>query len=439
MYALGRAVRNRAYWRTLPQRLGILPASFKQTGSGAIWLHAVSVGEVLTSIELLARLRAEFPASPLFVSTTTLAGRAIADQKLAALADGVFYAPADFAFAVRRALRTLRPAVVIVAETEIWPNLYREVKRSGAGLLLVNARMSDRAAPSYTRRPWFFRHVLQWPDLILTQSDADRDRYLAAGAPPDRVRIGGNLKYDFQPSPLAPALDAFLDRLGAAQIWIAASTMPPDEDDSVIDAFLRLKDRYPRLLLILAPRKPERFDDAAGRLDRAGAPYIRRSRLDAGASLALPGVLLLDSIGDLGALFQRASAVFMGGSLVAWGGHNLLEPGIFGKPCLVGPYMQNFREMAAAFREAGALLEVSTSAELADAVARLFDDPKLAARIGARARECTEARRGATAAAVREVRRLFDLSVPRYVPSLPALLALWPIERLWFLAGAVHR
>ncbi len=317
-------------------------------------------------MELLRRLRAELPSAPLFVSTTTLAGRALADQKLAGLADGVFYAPIDFCFAVRRVLRTLRPAVVVVAETEIWPNLYREAKRAGCGLAVVNGRISDRAEPKYLRFKWFFGAVLRWPDRILAQSEGNRQRYLALGAPPERVSDGGNLKYDFRPSQagIPECLREFVARTAPLEIWIAASTMPPaeagdvDEDDAVIEAFRALCLNHPRLLLILAPRKPERFDAAAARLEAAGISYVRRSLLDdEPPPVALPGVLLLDSMGELSSLFALDSVVFMGGSLARRGGHNVLEAAFYSRAVVVGPHMENFAEIAAEFQAGERLAE----------------------------------------------------------------------------------
>src|SRR5207302_2228653 len=176
LYFLGRSWRNPAYFSTFRERLGILPRSFSQTGPGAIWLHAVSVGEVLSTVELLKKLRVEIPSAPLLVSVTTLAGRAVADEKLRSLVDGVFYAPLDFVFVIRRVLRRLRPRVLVVAETEIWPNLFREVKRAGCGLIVVNGRISDEAAPRYRKWRWFFRHALQWPDGSVGQSAGMRGR-----------------------------------------------------------------------------------------------------------------------------------------------------------------------------------------------------------------------------------------------------------------------
>ncbi len=183
VYLLYRSVRNPAYFKSLPQRFGFLSRSYRQTVPGAIWLHAVSVGEVLSVEPLMRRLRAEFPRSPLFLSAGTLAGHALARERLADLAQHIFYAPIDLVFAIRRVLRTLRPLLVIVLETEIWPNLFREVKRIDCGLVMVNGRISDRTERRYRRFRWFFSEVLRWPDAVLVQNDLMHERYLAIGAP----------------------------------------------------------------------------------------------------------------------------------------------------------------------------------------------------------------------------------------------------------------
>jgi 3-deoxy-D-manno-octulosonic-acid transferase len=288
IYFLVRSLRTKGYGATMPERFGSLPPSFQQTGSASIWLHAVSVGEVLASVELIRQLRVELPGSPVFVSVSTLAGRTMADQKLKDLVHGIFYAPLEYVWIVRRVLRRIRPAVVVVLETEIWPNLFRESKRAGSGLVIVNARISDRAESRYARLRWFFRHVLLWPDTILAQSGPMRDRYVGAGAPAATVTVSGNLKYDVAPVPPSPAVAAFLKRIGPARVWIAASTMPPDEEQTVIEAFRQVSQTVPGLLLLLAPRKPERFDETAGLLRDAGIPFVRRSSLGADARLELP-------------------------------------------------------------------------------------------------------------------------------------------------------
>ena len=424
---------------SLAQRLGLLPHSLRQTGPGAIWLHAISVGEVLGSLEFVQALRRQLPNTRIFLSTGTLAGREAADQKLAGLVDGIFYAPVDYVFAVRKVLRALRPSVVVVMETEIWPNLFRETRRTGASLAMVNGRISDRAFPRYRRFAWFFSGVLPAADLILAQDDSARERFLALGAPADRTSTGGNFKYDFAPRTAAPGSPvlALLDRAPTAKVWIAASTMPPaaagdpDEDDAVIAAFRDLAERHADLLLLLAPRKPERFDEAARKLEAAGVQFVRRSRMTGEERVRLPGVVLLDSIGELSGLFARAEAVFMGGTLAQRGGHNPLEPALFAKAVIAGPHMENFQEIADQFYAAGAGVRIADAAELAPAVERLLRDPETAAAIGRRALACAEQRRGASSRAAAAVRELYAARIPRYCPAMPWYAMAWAMARGW--------
>ncbi len=444
-YFLFRSVRDSAYFTSLSQRLGFLPASFRQTVPGAIWLHAVSVGEVIAVMELARRLRQEFPRAPLFLSVGTLAGHATARDKLAGTVNGVFYAPMDQVFAVRRVLRALQPALVVILETEIWPNLFREAKRAGCGLLIINGRISDRTEARYRRLRWFFQEVLRWPDTVLAQSESMRQRYLAMGASAERVKIGGNLKYDFLPreADAASPVRRLIDSLRPAEVWIAASTMPPastgdvDEDDAVIAAFRELAPKHPRLLLILVPRKPERFDSAAAKLAAAGISFVRRSNLD--APLELPGALLLDSIGELSGLFPLADVVFMGGTLAARGGHNILEPAFFSRPVICGPHMENFRQIAEEFREREAYVEIASASELAGAVDQLLTDRARAAEIGRRALACAESNRGATERAMAVIRETAQSACPQVRPTLPALVFLWPLARIWSSAAGWNR
>jgi len=397
------------------------------------------VGEVLGCLEFLRRLRVELPHTQVFVSTGTLAGHATAAAKLTGLADGVFYAPVDTVWSVRRVLRAIRPSVVVVAETEIWPNLFREVKRTGAGLAIVNGRISDHAFPGSLRLAWFYAAVLPAADAVLAQNEVMRDRFLALGAPPDRTRAAGNFKYDFQARPASPESPAMrlIERLKPGKIWVAASTMPPavaadpDEDDVVIAAFQHLAARHAGLLLLLAPRKPERFDLAAAKLEAAGVPCLRRSRLSGGDALSLPGVLLLDTIGELSGLFAVADVVFMGGTLASRGGHNPLEPALFAKPVVAGPHMENFEEIAAGFYAAGAAVRIPGAAELAGALDDLLRDPAAAAAIGRRALACAEARRGASARAAAVVRELYTAHLPRYRPAMPWYALAWVLARVW--------
>ena len=397
---------------------------------------------MLSLVELLRRLRAENPAVPLFVSTATLAGRATAEQKLAGLADGVFFAPLDYRSPVRRVLRCLRPSLVVVLETEIWPNLYRESKRAGASLVVVNGRISDRALPRYRRWSWFFRYVLCWPDTIFVQTEEDARRYVIAGAPADRVRVGGNMKYDFTPPEvgIAPEIACFLNSLRPAKIWIAASTTAPaaprdvDEDDAVIAAFREIAASERGLLLIIAPRKPERFDVVAEKLERAGVRHTKRSAI---GELELPGVLLLDSIGELAALFARANAVFMGGTLAARGGHNILEPAYFGKPVVVGPHMENFAAIAEEFG-AGALKRINEPGALKPAIAELLGDPANAADLGMRARELAQSKRGVTGHIAEEILNAYAEGVPDPPHPLAPRMLLTPLTWLWRLGHRIN-
>ena len=400
-------------------------------------MHAVSVGEVIAATGLVRRLRDELPRTAIFVSSSTLAGRATASEKLATLADGIFYAPADYCFAVRRVLRNLKPSVVVVLETEIWPNLFREVQQIGAGLTILNGRISDRAFPRYRRFAWFFRAVLPAVDSVLAQTEEIRGRFLLLGAAPLRTRATGNLKYDFEarpPEPDSPVVH-YIERLRPGKVWIAASTMPPaeagdpDEDDVVIEAFRDLAIRHQDLLLILAPRKPERFDSVARKLDAAGVAYARRTALPATA--ALPSVLLLDTIGELARLFALADVVFMGGTLAKRGGHNILEPALFGKPVIVGPHMENFRDIAQHFRAHGAFLEIADRSKLAATVDQLLSNPARAQDIGRIALKSAEMSRGASILALEEVRKLHAVHVPAYLPAQPWLAIRRLLSHLW--------
>ncbi len=397
------------------------------------------MGEVLSAVELIRRVREWRPHAEIFVSVATLAGRDAAEQRLAGLADGVFYAPFDFRSVIRRVLRKIRPAALIVLETEIWPNLYRESKRSGASLLIVNGRISDRALPRYRRWRGFFRHVLQWPDEILVQSEQDRERYLLAGAPEGRVRVAGNLKYDFTPPQAAAATFPVDEAHRGGPIWIAASTAAavepgdPDEDDVVIDAFRQLQERHPRLMLVLAPRRPERFPAVAAKLAAAGMPFARRSEG------GVPNrVLLLDTIGELAGLFERATAVFMGGTLARRGGHNILEPAYFGKPVIVGPHMENFAAIIEEFSAEEAVVKIDRAAELAAAVEALLNDPARAADIGAKARALARAKRGTADKMAERILLASEEGVPDPPHTLDARFMLGTLAAIWRAGHALN-
>ena len=260
LYALRRLATDRRYFATLKERIGSLPSPLRETAAGGIWIHAVSVGEVITAEPLIRRIRERLPRAPIYLSVTTLPGRGVAQERLAGSLEGIFFAPIDYACVVRRVLRRLRPSLLIVLETEIWPNLWRETKRTGARLVVVNGRISDTAWPKYRRWRWFFGAVLEDADAILPQSEISRARFAELVRGTSRLGTTGNLKYDFVERKAPEAVTTLLDRLRPAHVWIAASTMPPahagdcDEQAAVIDAFQELASSFPGLLLVVAPR-----------------------------------------------------------------------------------------------------------------------------------------------------------------------------------------
>ena len=423
--------------RDLPERLGYLGGLTNQTPADSIWLHAVSVGEVLSAVPLLRRLRERFPASPLYVSTSTASGRKLAGQKLAGLADAVFAAPLEFPWCVARAFRALRPRLLIVVETEIWPNYFLQAERFGAETLLLNGRMSDRSAPRYARLRPFFAPILRRAGAILTQSEADRQRFLAAGAPPERTQVGGNVKYDFAPpkAGIADDLASFFQNAAPGSVVVAGSTRE-GEEELLARTFRAAAAGRRRALFVVAPRHPQRFDEAARAFD--GLPLVRRSKLDAAAPPDLPAVLLLDTLGELAGLYPLADVVFMGGSLNGWGGHNVLEPALAKRPVIVGPAMQNFRRIADDLLAAGGLLQVDSVEELTAVLLRLLDDPAERRAVGENAFRLARSKRGASARGAAEAETLFQRALPRSPPRCGRQLALRIPAMLWGLASRLR-
>lgn len=382
---------------------------------GAIWIHAVSVGEVLAAAPLVAALKQRFPARCVFVSTTTETGQRLARQRLAQ-ADGIFYFPLDWVVAVRGALRAVRPALAIVMETEIWPNFLREAKRHDVTVIFVNARISTRSFARFKRWEWmigpFFARAMQDADLFLAQTPEDASRLIAMGADDERVEVTGNLKYDAEP----PAMNRFGEWLAAEiqrqERWpvLVAGSVVAEEEEAVLAAYDIVQRRWRHALLILAPRKPDRFDAAAATTSGAGWNVVRRSRLDLTAKLdESADVLMLDSIGELAALYGIADAVFVGGSLVPSGGHNILEPAWYGRPPVFGRSMENFLEMAAQFLTANAGVQVNSGEHLGRVWIQLIEDEPLRKRTGEAARALAERNRGATERAVERIAAALDI------------------------------
>jgi 3-deoxy-D-manno-octulosonic-acid transferase len=399
-YLAWQAVRHRKYIGSLGQRLGYLPISFNLDGEESIWIHAVSVGEVLTARALLPQLKERYPRLRLFLSTTTMTGQQIARGGLPHV-DGVFYFPFDLVFIVNRTLRLVKPRMFIMMETEIWPNLLLACHRTGVKTVLVNGRISSRSYPRYRLGRPFFRRVLAHIDRFCMQSEESARRIIEMGADPDKVVVTGSLKFDSLDLPgAATAADRGRNRVlryfrvsGTRPVIIAASTMK-GEEEAVFEAFQRIRARVPEALLIIAPRKPERFAEVEQQARRAGWKTARRSELPVDAE-PRQDVVVLDTIGELAPLYQVATAVFVGGSLVDTGGHNVLEPAVFGKAIVFGPHMQNFAEIARAFVENDAALQIRNARELEHALLGLLNDPVRRARLGAAARALVEANRGA--------------------------------------------
>jgi 3-deoxy-D-manno-octulosonic-acid transferase len=394
------------YRAGLGERLGRVPARLG-SAQECIWVHAVSVGEVLAVSGLVAGLRARFPERRVLVSTTTDTGQKLARERFGA--ENVFYYPADFGFAIRPYLRALQPSLIVLAESEFWPNFLRLARREGTRVAVVNARVSDRSLPRYLRLRTLWRRVLGSLDLFLAQSQEDARRLVAIGAPEARVRLGGNLKFDVQPPESLPAIEMLRRILQPATAVVVCGSTAEGEEPVVLRAFSTVLERYPRAVLILAPRRPERFDAVAELIAAAGLKFWRRSQLAENESLS-GGVLLLDTIGELAALYSLASVAFVGGSLVPRGGHNILEPAQFGVATLVGPHTENFRDIISIFEHAGAV-RVVRSEEFAGELLRRLDDPAARAELGRRAAAVVREHRGATERTLNELEKLLTVPV----------------------------
>ena len=391
----------------------------------------MSVGEALSGVTLARRLKEAYPERPLIVSTTTMTGQALARERMA-FADAIIYFPLDWAFCARRALTAVRPSLVLVLETEIWPNFLREAGRRKIPVVFVSGRISDRSFARYQSylgvfgfflRP-FLRNALSNASAFLMQSEKDAERVRALGAPADRVQVSGNLKYDLElpsPTPLSNWFAAEIKRSGRSPVIVAGSVVATEEPHALI-AFGTLQGEYPKSLLVLAPRKPECFDAAAEFIDESHRKFIRRSRLpipgpaskqsDGNSNAAtIPDditVLLLDSIGELASLYGLADGAFVGGSLVSSGGHNILEPAAFGKIPVFGPSMENFAEIASRFVTAGAAIQVESPEDVGVAWIELFRDPERMKRMSETARQLVANSRGATDRAMVEIAKRLD-------------------------------
>jgi 3-deoxy-D-manno-octulosonic-acid transferase len=398
-YFVYQAIRYKKHVGSLRQRLGLLPITLNLDGEPSIWIHAVSVGETLTARALIADLRAQYPRLRLFLSTTTIAGQQVARKNLTDI-DAVFYFPFDWTFIVRRTLDIVKPRMFVMMETEIWPNVLRECRVRGVRTAVINGRISARSYPRYRLVRPLFRRVLADIDRFCMQSEESARRIIDLGADPKRVPVTGSLKFVSLPVPGPPShgrpRELVLRHLRVAPtrvVVVAGSTMKP-EDAAVLRAFARIRSLAPGALLVIAPRQKERFAEVERLALDEGFTVARRSNLPIDGEPRVD-VVVLDTFGELAQVYQIATVVFVGGSLADYGGHNILEPAIFGKPIVFGPHMHNFREIAVAFLTHGAGVQVHSDRELGEALRNLVTDPVRRASLGAAARALVDANRGA--------------------------------------------
>ena len=385
---LWRGRRECGYWRHWGERLARGPAPV----TGALWIHAVSVGEMRAAQPLIAALRSAHPEAPVLLTCMTPTGRATAESLYGGFAH-IVYLPYDYAWLVRRFLRRLRPCVGVMMETELWPNLIRAAAQAGVPLVLANARLSARSARGYARLPALTRASLQRIDSIAAQAEADAARLLELGAA--SVHVTGNLKFDIAPP--ADQLErgaAWKAAWGTRPVLLAASARE-GEETRLLRAFAAAAPDA--ALLVLVPRHPQRFDAVAGLIEAAGLPYQRRSAVDGAALNPDTRVLLGDSLGELFAYYAACDVAFVGGSLVPLGGQNLIEAASVGRPVLVGPYTYNFDDATRWAIEAGAALRVTDVDDLLDQALTLLGDAPARARMGAAGLAFAARHRGAAA------------------------------------------
>lgn len=372
---------------------------------GNIWVHALSVGEVVSAIPLVDSLRIEFPDKEIVFTVTTVTGMAIAREKLDAKVKAVLTMPVDAWWSVQRIVNFVKPSVFILIETDIWPALLCSLKRKGIRSILVNGRISPRTFRSYARVPFFTRKMFDPLELCLMQSDLDRERLLQVGLNKEKVITVGNIKFDRDIAIMSSEeRQDWFDILAlepSAPLWVAGSTHP-GEEEILLNVFERLRGLFPRLRLILAPRDPGRSDEIVTMTNGMGLKGILRTGVSENSDVY--DVLVLNTIGELGSVYGLGSVSFVGGSLVPVGGHNLLEPASCGNVVLFGPHTRNFVSMSEALIEAGGGWRVRDGNELHEAMKALLEDAEMRARMGGLAKAFVENNRGALKRVVDYVR-----------------------------------
>jgi 3-deoxy-D-manno-octulosonic-acid transferase len=387
------------YLVNLPDRLGVYK---HRAEAHDLWIHAVSVGEAIAAKPVVDAIRALRPDTSIVFTTTTLTGQAQAKRLFPEAT--VTYFPFDFAFAVRRFLRHHSPRVFATMETEIWPNVTRLAREEGMRLILANGRISDRSLPRYRAFRAVVASVLRKYDRILAREETDRERFVSIGAPAERVEVSGNVKFDYladeAPLEIAPQLERLFR---GRQVLVLGSTME-GEDEMLLPEIERFLAEH-HAFVVIAPRKPERFELVAGLLATSSLRFVRRSELENRAG-AEADVLLLDTLGELARMYRYAAVAFIGGTLVPTGGHNPIEPAAAGVPVCFGPSMSNFREIAEVFLRSEVAAQVESAADVIDFAGAMFDNTAMRNAWGERARRTVLQNRGASD---RTARRIVEL------------------------------
>lgn len=413
-YWLWEMLRHGKYRTGLRERLGIIPRRVRGGAGKCIWIHAVSVGEVLAISELARSLRENLSDHRVVISTTTDTGQKLAASRFGS--ENVFYFPLDFAFAVRRWFAFLKPDLVILGETEFWPNFLRVAAEHEARVAVVNARISDRSLRGYRRWRSLLSRVLRSVDVFLAQTPEDARRLIEIGAPDGRVRVTGNLKFDVPPPracDIVEQLRTALKNSHAGPVLVCGSTVA-GEEGMLVSAFHEVAQLYPEMVMLLAPRHPERFEEVTPLLATSGVPFRKRSEWH-GESLN-GGILLVDSIGELAGLYALADIAFVGGSLVRGGGHNIIEPAQHGVPVLVGEHTENFRDIVNFFRDRDAV-RVVTPEQLGRTFLALLAADAEPQKMGERAADVVESQRGATRRTLEELEALLARPVGEAQPA----------------------
>lgn len=413
-----RMATTQRYREGLRQRLGTVPTHLLTAirGKRVVWIHAVSVGEVLAASRLVGELEAALDEEfRVVISTTTRTGQALARERFGA--ERVFYMPLDFAFAVRSYLRALKPVALILMENELWPRMLHECGRRGVPVVVVNARMSDRSFARAMRIQSVWGRVMRKPALWLAQSNEDALRLVIVGVRRESVQVAGNMKYDIRAPKQSRIAELIREAAAGRPIIVAGSTVDgvPLEEELVIDAWKQSPGNQTSALLVLAPRHPERFQTVesllqAHRYAKASAWSAPRDD-DSGAPSTID-VVLLDTIGDLAAVYGIADVAFIGGSLIKRGGHNPLEPAQFGVPVVMGPSFENFRDVVATMQEAAGIRIVQNKDELGLALADLLTHREQAKAMGERGRQVFEQQQGATARTVKALVAMIEGAKP---------------------------